>query len=321
MAPLWCRLIATVAAMEIALSRSRSTIQSRLNPGRSKTATAIWCAVISCCLGLALTLIPGTMRPTLAQQLPTQAPARWLPAPDAKFDLQFRPPMVLDRVVDFMVLDLMDALPDEIQQVHNMGAAAICFFDAGMVDVTDDDFSDFPPLTIGRVVEPRTGPHQERWLDTSNLKALKKPIRARLDLCKSKGFDGVLVANVENNQYRTGFPIGERQQLAYDRWLAFAAHYRGLSIGLWNGRSQIANLARAYDFLILSDCFTDGWCNESAPFIEAGHPAFLVEYAENPRPDVEFCTAASDFKVMGIIKRRVLDGWLRLCPPPKLDKP
>jgi hypothetical protein len=268
--------------------------------------------------GLAATLFGLTGQPIIVQAQPVTAPApaRWYPAPDAKFDMQFAAPMMLQRTVDFLVLDLNDALPDEVESVRTMGAAPVCYMNAGTLDTTASDLDAFPPLDIGR---PVTEEGTERWLDTRDIKGLAPAIIARLDLCKDKGFMGVLAGNLENHQYRTGFPIGERQQLEFNVWLAREAHRRGLTIGMWNSRSQIVPLASTYDFVVLSGCFTDGYCNEVQPFVEAKKGAFLIEYAEEQRTDIEFCAAAQGFGVMGIIKRRVMDGWLRLCPPPELN--
>lgn len=269
--------------------------------------------------GLFLGLMTLFALPSLqasAQPVSVVTPSRWMPAPDARFDLQFSTPMQLQRTVDFLVLDLNDALPDEISQIRGRGAAAVCYFDGGTMAEDADDFGSVPPLAVGRQVEQQ--PNQ-RWLDIRDIDAIAPMIQGRLDLCRDKGFDGALVGNLENYLFRTGFPIGERQQQAFNRFIADEAHQRGLSIGLWNSRSQIAPLSMDYDFVVLSGCFEDGWCNESQPFLDQTKPAFLVEFAESARSDLEFCRAAQSFGAMGIIKRQILDGWLRLCPPPDIE--
>lgn len=265
---------------------------------------------------ISMVLVSATPHLATAQPISVQTPARWLPAPDAKFDLQFTTPMQLQRQVDFMVLDLADALPNEVDAIRGNGAAAVCYFNGGSISTEDDDFDVVPPLVIGRTLE--TDP-QSRWLDLRDINQLTDFISGRLDRCRDKGFDAALVGNLENYLFRSGFPIGERQQLAFNQYIADAAHQRGLTIGLWNSRSQIAALAGSYDFVLVSGCFEDGWCNETQPFIDMGKPAFLVEFAESPRSDVEFCAANQTFGTMGIIKRQVLDGWLRLCPPPDIN--
>lgn len=264
-------------------------------------------------LAAVLSMALSVVTTAFAQPVSAPLPSRWNPAPDAKFDLQFTTPMQLQRQVDFLVLDLADALPNEIQTVNDNGAAAVCYFNGGSVNTQDDDFELVEPLVIGRSLN--TDP-QERWLDIRQIDEIADLIRNRLDLCVDKGFQAALVGNLENFLFRSGFPIGQRQQLAFNQFIADEAHARGLGIGLWNSRSQITPLSNNYDFVLVSDCFSEGWCNETQPFVDMGKPAFIVEFAEAERNDVEFCRASQTFGAMGIIKRRILDGWLRLCPAP-----
>ncbi|MEO0394292.1 MAG: endo alpha-1,4 polygalactosaminidase [Pseudomonadota bacterium] len=250
----------------------------------------------------------------MAQPVSVPVQSRWQPAPDAKFDLQFATPMQLQRQVDFLVLDLADALPNEVDTLVGNGTAAVCYFNGGSVNTQDDDFDLVEPLVVGRSL---TTDPQERWLDIRRLDDVAGLVRGRLDRCLDKGFQAALVGNLENFLFRSGFPVGQRQQIAFNKFIADEAHARGLAIGMWNSRSQIAPLSSDYDFIVVSGCFTDGWCNETQPFIDNGKPAFLVEFAEGDRSDVEFCQANQTFGTMGIIKRRILDGWLRLCPAPR----
>ena len=69
-------------------------------------------------------------------------------------------------------------------------------------------------------------------------------LEARMDLCRDKGFDAVEADNVDGYANRTGFPLTAADQLRFNRFLAAAAHARGLSIGLKNDLDQVAD-ARA----------------------------------------------------------------------------
>ena len=66
-------------------------------------------------------------------------------------------------------------------------------------------------------LEPQPGEH---WLDIRRLSVLAPIMKARLDLCAVKGFDGVEFYNVDGYQNRTGFPLTANEQLTYDTWLA-----------------------------------------------------------------------------------------------------
>jgi len=45
-------------------------------------------------------------------------------------------------------------------------------------------------------------------------------VKARLDLCRSKGFDGVEFDNLDGYTNSTGFPLIAADRLAYNRFLA-----------------------------------------------------------------------------------------------------
>jgi hypothetical protein len=65
-------------------------------------------------------------------------------------------------------------------------------------------------------------------------------MRRRLDLCRRKGFDAVEADNVDAYRNRSGFPLRGADKLRCNRFLASAAHARGLSIGLKNDLGQVA---------------------------------------------------------------------------------
>jgi hypothetical protein len=87
-------------------------------------------------------------------------------------------------------------------------------------------------------------------------------LRARLDLCKAKGFDGVEPDNIEIYDNDTGFPLTYADQLAYARWLADETHARGLAIGLKNAPDMVADSLPFFDFAITEDAFHYDWIEQ-----------------------------------------------------------
>jgi len=67
----------------------------------------------------------------------------------------------------------------------------------------------------------------EKWLDIRQISTLAPIMRARLDLCKQKGFDAVEPDNIDGYTNATGFPLTAQDQLDYNIWLANEAHARG----------------------------------------------------------------------------------------------
>lgn len=90
-------------------------------------------------------------------------------------------------------------------------------------------------------------------------------MRARLDECAGKGFDGIEPDNMEAYTNDTGFPLTYEDQLTYNIWLAEEAHARGLSIGLKNDGEQVNNLLSFFDWALTEDCFAYEWCEELLP--------------------------------------------------------
>ncbi len=135
-------------------------------------------------------------------------------------------------------------------------------------------------------------------------------IRDRLDRCDAKGFDGVEFDNVEGYQNETGFDLSRADQLAFNRWLADAAHQRGLSVGLKNALGIAEQLEPKFDFAIVEQCFYYRECGLTAPFTEAGKSVLVVEY-ELSR--AQFCDRAASLGVTAMRKHLSLDAWRRPC--------
>ena len=139
-------------------------------------------------------------------------------------------------------------------------------------------------------------------------------MRARLDACAAKGFDGVEPDNVDGYTNNTGFPLTYQDQLRYNTWLADQAHARGLSIGLKNDPDQVADLLPHFDWAMTEGCFDQGWCEEMAPFIRSGKPVFAAEYTDTGITLDQFCSQATAMNVSAILKNRELDAWRQDCP-------
>jgi hypothetical protein len=63
-------------------------------------------------------------------------------------------------------------------------------------------------------------------------------LRARLDLCKTKAFDGVDTDNVDGYNNDAGYTNTSADQIKFNRRLVQEAHLRGLGLGLKNDPEQ-----------------------------------------------------------------------------------
>lgn len=133
---------------------------------------------------------------------------------------------------------------------------------------------------LGRALEGWPG---ERWLDVRRA-ALRPSLAARLDLAVAHHCDGVDPDNVDGYANSTGFPLSSDDQLPFNRWLAEAAHGRGLAVGLKNDIDQIPQLVDAFDWQVNEQCVAFGECDALMPFIAAGKPVFGLEYPTDRAP-------------------------------------
>ena len=108
----------------------------------------------------------------------------------------------------------------------------------------------------------------------------------------------------------TGFPLVAEDQLAYNIFLATAAHQMGLGIGLKNDLEQIPALVSHFDWALNEECFTYGECDLLLPFIQAGKPVFVIEYQLAPEA---FCPQANNLQFNAIQKNRDLDAFRFPC--------
>ncbi|MBK9745420.1 MAG: endo alpha-1,4 polygalactosaminidase [Chloroflexi bacterium] len=225
----------------------------------------------------------------LAQAVTPEAPIIWQPEPGVTWQWQLTGEIDTSYDVAMYDIDLFDAPQAVIDELHAAGRIVICYFSAGSHEDWRPDSGDFPAAVLGEPLDDWPG---ERWLDIRQLDALQPIMAARLDLAVAKGCDGVEPDNVDGYTQASGFRSTYADQLAYNRWLAEAAHERGLSIGLKNDLNQIADLVDAFDWALNEQCFQYGECELLLPFIDAGKAVFGVEYREEGLDPADYCPAA-----------------------------
>jgi hypothetical protein len=108
----------------------------------------------------------------------------------------------------------------------------------------------------------------------------------------------------------TGFRLSSDDQLAYNVWLANAAHEHGLSVALKNDLGQVEELLPYFDFALNEECFTYDECDLLTPFVDAGKAVFGVEYELEAD---EFCPQANALGFNFLRKRLSLRAWRVAC--------
>ncbi len=237
----------------------------------------------------------------------TSIPAPALPPVHATWQIQYTGALDLTPAVDVFNLDLFEASPEAIATLQARGVFVMCYFSAGSWEAWRPDAGRFPPEVLGAELEDWP---DERWLDVRRLDLLQPLMAARLDLARAKGCHGVDPDNVDAYQQATGFPLSAADQLAYNRWLAEAAHARGLSVGLKNDLEQIPDLLPWFDWALNESCFSFDECALLLPFVDAGKPVFVIEYDLAPEA---FCPQALAWGFNALHKTLDLDAYRVDC--------
>ncbi len=236
---------------------------------------------------------------------------RWKPAVGATWQWQLDQPVNTNYSVQIYDVDMFDTPIGTLNTLRARNKKTICYISAGSWEDWRPDADQFPDEVLGNNYVGWPG---ERWLDIRRIDLLGPIMRARLDLCRAKGFDAVEPDNIEGYNENTGFPLTYQNQLTYNRWFANEARARGLSIGLKNDGDQVADLLAWFDWALTEDCYYYDWCNQMFPFISAGKPVFAAEYTDLGMTLNTFCPTFATWQFSGILKHRDLDAWMQKCP-------
>ncbi len=204
-------------------------------------------------------------------------------------------------------IDLFTNDASVMAALHAKGRKVVCYMSAGTYEPFRPDAASFPESVKGAVLGDFP---DEKWLDIRQLDVLRPIMEARLDMCKSKGFDGVEPDNVDGFTNRTGFPLAYADQIRYNTFLANAAHARGLSVGLKNDGDQVRDLLPMFDWALNEQCFQYNECNALTPFVSAGKAVFEVEYKLSAS---QFCPQANTLNFNSIRKNVSLDAYREAC--------
>jgi len=232
----------------------------------------------------------------------------WRPAPGTSWQWQLSG--TIDETLDVAMydIDLFDAPKAVIDRLHARRIKVVCYFSAGSHEDWRPDATAFPAAVIGASLD---GWPRERWLDIRSA-AVRARMVARLDRARARGCDGVEPDNVDGYANRTGFPLTARDQLQFNRFLARAAHARGLSIGLKNDLDQAAILEPSFDWALDEECMQFAECDRLQPFIAAGKAVFHVEYGDAALAR-KICPDANARTFDTLVKNLVLDSARIAC--------
>ena len=210
-------------------------------------------------------------------------------------------------------IDLFDTPTATITALHAKGKKVLCYFSAGSYENWREDKGEFLAPELGNTLD---GWEDEQWLDIRS-ENVKRIMRQRIDLAKSKGCDGVEPDNVDGytTDNNSGFDFGSEEQLTYNRFLASYAHEQGLFIALKNDLDQIEALVEVFDLAVNEQCFEYGECAMLRPFIEQNKPVlnaeYLTAYREDATQRTALCQEAKSQQISTLILPLGLDDSFR----------
>lgn len=254
----------------------------------------------------------------------TKRAALWQPSVGATWNYQlYLPPtpaqLANPSQFNVWAIDLFDTPNTTIQTIQNSGSKVICYFSAGSYEPGRPDSGRFTSADKGAALDGWPG---EFWLKykSNNVRNIMK---ARLDLAKSKGCNGVDPDNMDAYNNNNGWRATQQDTIDYITFLATEAANRGLSIGLKNGLEVVNNsIANMVQYSINEQCTAYSECEMLAPFIAAGKPVFNVEYPKgdtsnsNPvstRVKNRMCNDPDATGMSKIIKNMNLNDWIQTC--------
>jgi hypothetical protein len=194
-----------------------------------------------------------------------------------------------------------------VAALHAQGKRVIGYIDAGTWEDWRSDASSFPASVKGNKVAGWPG---ENWLDVRQIAILQPIMRARMQVCKDKGFDAIEPDNIDGYSNNTGFPITYQQQLDYNRMLASTAHSMSMSILLKNDVGQASDLVNDFDFALNEECAAYNECGTLDVFTAAGKAVFQAEYSGSL---TSFCPAANAANRNAVKFPLNLDGGRQPC--------
>jgi hypothetical protein len=261
----------------------------------------LFAAALSACASPLSTATPDSVPVT------DSPPEHWTPPIVAAWQIQHTGAIDTSLPVDIYNLDMFDTSPETIAELRSRGVKVICYFSAGTFEGYRSDADKFPTSLLGNDLAGDPG---EKWLDIRNLQILAPIMLERITLAAQKGCDGIDPGNVDGYARDTSFGLTPEDQLAYNIFLATAAHQMGLGIGLKNDLEQVPDLASHFDWAINENCFTYQNCHLLLPFVETGKSVFVIEYQLPPE---QFCSEADNLNFNALQKKPELDAYRFPC--------
>jgi len=265
---------------------------------------------------LASILTAGAALSQCSSAAPTASTSTfWKPSAGATWQIQLTgSPIDTSVAADVYDIDLFDNDHTTISAIQGLNRKVICYFSAGTFEDWRSDAGSFTEADKGGAMDDWGG---EWWLNT-NSENVRSIMTERIEQAKNKGCDAIDPDNMDayNNSDESGLDLTTDDAVDYMRFLADAAHSRGLAIGLKNAGDIVEDVLPFVEFEVNEQCVLYNECDAFEPFLAAGKPVFHIEYPDgapsiNPKQRSSSCHSPSGFSTL--MKTIDLDAWLQAC--------
>lgn len=188
-------------------------------------------------------------------------------------------------------IDGIENSASTVRALHRLGDKVICYIEVGSAGnyypAADEGIPTtyYAQLAAAGDLGRKMPDYSEYYLNinaASTVSIIKAMIRQQ---CAAKGFDAVEPDIDDSYTDRTGYPISEAQNVAYDQALGAYAHRLGLAWGQKNGDNDPAfskALEPSTDFLLTEECNFYQTCGIVAPpYARAGKLVLNAEYTDD----------------------------------------
>lgn len=126
----------------------------------------------------------------------------WRPAVETSWQWQLQGRLNSSIDAEMYDIDLFENSAGAVANLQRRGRRVVCYISVGSWEEWRPDADQFPEEVLGNRYE---GFPDERWLDIRRLDILGPLLRARFDMCRSKGFDAIEPDNIDGYTNDTSF--------------------------------------------------------------------------------------------------------------------
>ena len=241
------------------------------------------------------------------------ATTKWVPTPGVQWQWQLASvPTSRQLVTAYQAgartfdIDGAEATALTVREIHALGpgVAAVCYIDVGGWEDYRSDAGKFPASVKGSSVD---GWPSERWLDIRQINVLAPLMKARVQDCAAKRFNGVEPDLLDGYENDSGYPLTAIAQITYDRMIAGLVHAAGMTVAQKGDVDQSAALEPYFDWTLNEQCGQYDECDALSAYQAAGKAVWIVEYQGFPKVcaiDYPFAGAAAMHKSVDLTPSR-----------------